>query len=406
MQQQASTPAASTIAFAAQFVQIIATFATPLHFEPRAKSGTKRTIAEGSGLVLWFARVVPIALTDKSCTALYTRSMRASWIVMLALTIGCTSPYTPTPLPPLPSPTPTPTPNPSPPPVSVQPFNLSLYASPTPIAGKQTNLILAITGTAPTEPLSVNWTFGDGATAMTTKNQTPHTYARSGKVTAIASVVDAAGRRGSTQTIFTVDDPPEPEPTPPPPPPPSPTYLVAASASPTSVVIGDPTTITATAIAQNGAPAATSYQWDCTNDGTIDQTTATPSVQCSYTSAGVKTVGVTARSASAAGSGTTTVTVTNGAPLFVGVVASKQDPAIGESVIFTATVTSSGPIPSSFEWYWDDTSDGVVNAFETGSSPRSYTTSYGLVGAKTLKVKIIDTITGREATGTQAVTVQ
>lgn len=350
-----------------------------------------------------------VSPTDNRHAGLYTRRVRAISIVLLIwLTVACQTPYQPTPLPPSPTPTPTPTPSPSPPPSSLQPFELSLYPTPTPVEkGKAVNLVVVAVGTAPREPFTVTFSFGDGSPAVSTeKNQVRHTYASVGKVTAAATLVDAAGRRASTETLIDVRDEPAPEPAPPQPPPPAPSYIVTASASPTSVIIGDPTTVTATAIPQNGAPAPTSYAWDCTNDGTIDQTTAGPSAQCSYTSAGTKTVLVTARSAGATGSGTTTVTVTSGAQLFVGVTASNQNPAIGDPVTFTATVTSSGPIPPSFQWFWDDTNDGNVDTFETGASPKNRTTSYGSVGAVTMKVRAVDPITGREATGTKTVTVQ
>lgn len=310
MQPEASTPAASTIAFAAQFVQVPATFATLLHREPRARTGRIWRDSARSGNVLWFLRVVPLSDRQPTRRSLYSGAMRAIGIALVVgLTVACSTPYTPTPLPPIPSPTPTPTPSPAPPPVAVQPFTLSMYVSPTPETGKTVNLIL-ITSSEPRSPYTVVWTFGDGGTASTVDvNQTKHAYLRSGTITARADLRDAAGRRASTELEITVADPPPP-PTIPPAPPPQQSYAVAITANPTTVLIGDPVTVTATVVPLNGAPSPTAFFWDCTNNGTFDQTTTGPTSTCTYSTVGLKTVRGVASSATASGVGTTSVLVT------------------------------------------------------------------------------------------------
>ena len=95
-----------------------------------------------------------------------------------------------------------------------------------------------------------------------------------------------------------------------PPLPPAPSYTVTLAASPSSLVVNNSATLTATVTAVNGAPPPTSYAWDCTNNGTVDATTAINTTSCAYTSAGTITSRVTVSSATASGSATTTVTVT------------------------------------------------------------------------------------------------
>jgi PKD repeat protein len=97
---------------------------------------------------------------------------------------------------------------------------------------------------------------------------------------------------------------------------------------PSSLVVTENATLTATATAVNGAPPATSYVWDCENDGTTDATTAVNTTICTYPSAGSITSKVTVTGGTASGLGTTTVTVAAAAPLFVSLAADDSTPAI------------------------------------------------------------------------------
>lgn len=255
---------------------------------------------------------------------------------------------------------------------------------------------------------SASINYGDGASAAIALSATgsgpiDHTYTQAGTFTVTGSVTDSLGITEKADATVTVSNPPAP---PPPPPPPSPSYTVSLAAAPSTVVAGDSSTLTATVAAANGAPAATSFDWDCNGDGTVDATTTTNFTVCTYNTAGAITSRVTARSASVSGSGSTTVTVTAAAPLFVAIAASNSLPAAGATVTFTATVTSSRAIPAVLDFYWDEQNDGSVEHANFGSaSPNSQDIVVGAAGTQTVKVRVVDPATGREATSTRTVTV-
>lgn len=72
---------------------------------------------------------------------------------------------------------------------------------------------------------------------------------------------------------------------------------------------------------------------------------------------------------------------------------------------FTATVTSTGPIPATLDWQWDDTNDGTYEVTVSGANPNSRITTYLTTGPKTIKVRVVDPATNREATSTLTFTV-
>lgn len=56
--------------------------------------------------------------------------------------------------------------------------------------------------------------------------------------------------------------------------------------------------------------------------------------------------------------------------LFVEIRPNLSRPVHGLTAVeFTATVTSKGPIPSDFKWYWDLDNDGRIDVFSAGPSP-------------------------------------
>jgi hypothetical protein len=122
---------------------------------------------------------------------------------------------------------------------------------------------------------------------------------------------------------------------------------------------------------------------------------------CVYGTVGTVNSRVVVRNGSVNGVGTAAVTVTAGAPLFVNIVPSTFAPMTNTDVFFMATVTSTGPVPASFVWYWDMENDGVFEIVVPASaSPNAQTTRYGPPGKHTAKVKVVDPTTAREATTT------
>jgi len=208
--------------------------------------------------------------------------------------------------------------------------------------------------------------------------------------------------------------PPAPAP-PPTAPPPSPGYAVTVVASPTTVVAGNGATLTATATPQNGAPAPASYAWDCNGDGTFEVPAAPANSQaCAYNSAGTIHSSVKVTGGSVVGIGTVDVTVLAGATLAVSIVPATYTPTIGVADVFTATVTSAGPVPpTTLQWEWDTNGDGTYDVIVPLPSPpgpvNALSITFGAISATpsttTVKVRVTDTATGRTAIGTVVVTV-
>jgi PKD repeat protein len=245
-------------------------------------------------------------------------------------------------------------------------------------------------------PTSYGWDCdGNGTIDTTTAGQSATcAYGTVGTITSRVVATDGT-TTGSTTVAVTVTALPVPS------------YTVALAASPASVVFGDSAVLTAS-VTQVNAPPPTSFAWDCNGDGIVDFTGATNTHSCVYSTAGTVVSKVTVSSNIATGSATAAVTVASQAALFVGITAPTLTPSLagGGTVTFTATVTSNGPVPASFQWQWDDTNDGVYD-ITIASAPNGNirTTSYGSIGAKTVKVRVFDSVTGREATGLLTITV-
>ena len=269
-----------------------------------------------------------------------------------------------------------------------------------------------VTGTATTFGLQSSgisravWTFGDGASVTTTAPSASHVYTAAGRYTASVTITDTIGRTASNSQTFTITD------APPPPPPPGPSYTVTLTATPSSVVAGDDATLTAKVTLDNGALAPTSYAWDCDgSSATAAVTTGTNTFMCTYPTPGAAMPStVTVTGGTATGTGSTTVAVAAFAPLFVNVAVDNPKPPIGTTLTFTGTVTSSRALPSLLQWEWDfdNTATSVYTRTESSASPHPTTliNGYGNAGVKTIKVRVTDSATGRQATGTTTVTVQ
>lgn len=145
---------------------------------------------------------------------------------------------------------------------------------------------------------SLHWDMnGDG---QPDRSGTPvtWTYASAGPQTVDVVATASDGRRGDAGWRFTVQ--------------PADLYTVTLAASPSSAATGTTITLSANVVSRNGTlPAGLMFEWDFNGDGTTDATTAESSTTTSYTTAGSKSVNVTA----VAGDGrrvsaSTTVTIT------------------------------------------------------------------------------------------------
>lgn len=141
------------------------------------------------------------------------------------LAIGCRGPF-----PTLTIPNVTPSPvvvEPSPvPPVNAPPFLAHLIVGPSdPHAGELAAFTLLFPYAQPTDPITVDWAFGDGMTRTTQVEKTSYRYTRAGLYNVTVNVNDASGLNATAAMSIIVQSP---VPAPPPPGSPLPPTLVAS----------------------------------------------------------------------------------------------------------------------------------------------------------------------------------
>jgi PKD repeat protein len=251
------------------------------------------------------------------------------------------------------------TPPSTPPPTPNPPSNLMLTM---PTAGT-TGTAVTFTVSAPANAGPLDWTFGDGQTAYSTTHTftTANTY----NVT-----VNATGIGKAASGKIAIADRPAP------PAPPGPSYTVTLTASSTTVVKANTSTLTADVNQQNGAPAATSYAWDCNGDGSTDATTTAPAntTICTYNTIGSFTAKVTATGGSVSGSGTVAITVT-APPVPVVAVSCNKTAAATATCVVSATV-SGAPVLSAnithVDWDWGDGNATATNAPNANVTSHTY----------------------------------
>jgi PKD domain-containing protein len=291
---------------------------------------------------------------------------------------------------PLPTPSPTPTP---------EPGTLTVHLEVTPAPATLSTVFAAQVSNLSGGIRSVTWTFGDGTGFIGVSTTAAHTYNDAKTYRATVTLQDEGGRSASDGVDVPVSAAP-------PPTTPVPGYTV--SITPVTTTVNGTTTLKATVTQLNGAPAPTSFDWDCTNDSTIDtNTSANSTTFCKYSSEGTFTASVVAKGGTITATGTGTVTV-NPAPLIVTVAASPNSGVhVGNTVTFTATVTSAETLPATLEWEWDDDNNGTFDtvpaalATPTQARPIVMTVS----GTWKMSVRVTDPATGRTATGPGQVTV-
>jgi PKD repeat protein len=198
------------------------------------------------------------------------------------------------------TPAPTPTPNPTPPPAPAPtpgPLSASISVASARFTGQPTIFRANVANASGTTTAS--WAFGDDATQQTTGVTVAHQYATATTYHVTLSVQDSAGRSASTATDVTITDPP----------PPVPGYIVTVVADPSSIEVNQSSTLRASVTPINGAPAVTTWAWDCKGTSAIDFTTPNAAT-CPYNTTGTFTARLTVTGGSVAETATTLVTVT------------------------------------------------------------------------------------------------
>ncbi len=221
----------------------------------------------------------------------------------------------------------------------------------------------ASTGTG---PLTYKWDFtNDGTTDATTQNAT-YTYPSAGTFTVNLTVSNAGGSDSEVKTNYiTVTAAPV-------------APVAAFSANTTSGVA--PLTVAFTDASTGTGPKT--YQWDFTNDGSIDATT--PDAIHTYASAGTYTVNLTVTNAVGSDSEVKTnyITVTSSPVAPVAAFSANKTSGVAPlTVAFTDASTGAGPLT----YRWDFTNDGTTdattkNATHTYASAGTYTVNLTVTG--------------------------
>ncbi len=228
----------------------------------------------------------------------------------------------------------------------------------------------AVNVTAGSSPIrAVTLDFGDGSSqalgALTGNSSVSHTYRAGGAYTVTAAVLDSSGERTSVSTVVDVR-----------PPTPINVTLSSTTASPT---VGAPVNFDA-----NVTPATvtiTRYEWDF-GDG---QSTVTSGDTTShiYTSAGRKTVSVTAVSSDGlTGGARLEINVAPEPPINVTISFSPTPPTANTTVTFTATVTPTTTQVVRYEWVFGDGSTAVT-------SGQIVHHVYATAGVKQVSVRVV-----------------
>ena len=135
-----------------------------------------------------------------------------------------------------------------------------------------------------------------------------------------------------------------------------------------------PIDVSFTAVAMDEDGQVTEYQWDFDGDGTIDQSTTTPTVTNTYTDGGTFQAQVTVVDDDGL-TASDTVTVTTLAPelLTVSMAANATQGNAPFSVTFTVSTT--GPVATIIDYQWDFDGDGAPDQVTvSGTSTHVYTT--------------------------------
>jgi PKD repeat protein len=204
-------------------------------------------------------------------------------------------------------------------------------------------------------PLTYAWDFEDNGTVDAITQNATHTYLAAGNYTVNLTVTGPGGIDSEVRTDYiTVTEPPA-------------APVAAFSANTTSGIA--PLTVAFTD-ASTGAGTKT-YEWDFTNDGTVDATT--PDAVYTYSSAGTYTVNLTVTNAGGSDSEVKTdyITVTT-APVSPTAAFSANTTSGTAPLTVAFTDASTGTAPLTYAW--DFTNDGSVDA-TTQNATHTYLTA-------------------------------
>jgi PKD repeat protein len=216
--------------------------------------------------------------------------------------------------------------------------------------------------------------FGDGSGAVSLGNLTgttsvTHVYLTAGTYTAVVTLVDASGERVSTSAVVRVV--------------PAVPLNVNIAASPTTGTVDEVVSFTATVT--GSAVPIESFEW-IFGDGTSATTSGT-TVNHVYTTAGTRTVTVTATTVEGvSGSSQLTLIVV---PLVIEVTLNINPVTAnsGQPVTFTATVSPGTVVITRYDWIFGDA--GGSTASTTG---RTTTFAYGVLDKGTTRTVTVTAV--------------
>jgi PKD repeat protein len=274
--------------------------------------------------------------------------------------------FVPPPVVPPPVVPPTPTPD--------VPFTVTINAAP---AGAGLSTAFGMSG--PVQVTSASWTFGDGATGVSSGPNTAHVYATVGTFPVNVVATDSRGRTASASTSVVI---------------PAGSFTVTLTPSPASVAIGTAVTLTAAATPVNTPLTPTAFAWDC-GDGSAVTTDALTTHQCTYAALATVTPRVTVSNGTITGTASTSVTVTaQPAPVVTvncGTVTAGATTTCNVSAKVNGVTVPSSSI-TSVTWDFGDSTPTTTVA--------SNTTTHTYAGASTYTVIVTNvTVTGTTTKG-------
>ncbi len=195
-------------------------------------------------------------------------------------------------------------------------------------------------GSAPITAVDI--VFGDGSGAVSLGNLTgttsvTHVYLSAGTYTAVVTLTDSGGERVTTSAVVRVV--------------PAVPLNVNISASPTTGTVDEVVTFNAT-VTGSSVPIE-GFDWTF-GDG-IEATTSGTSVNHVYTTAGTRTVTVTATTVEGVSGSTQLTLIVVPLQIEITLNISPLNPSSGATVLFTATVTPATVVITRYDWDFGDT---------------------------------------------------